>query len=436
MLEDKKIFKLTKVLNIISNSITSAFNGDIWVEAEISSISSPSSGHKYFDLIEHDSNNRIKAKIKANLWKNGVNKIFSKFKSSTNEDLKSGITVLLKIRPSFHNQYGLSFTIQDIEPNYTLGLMEKKLIEIRKRLTDEGIFDKNKLITPPFEYNKIAVISPSEAAGLKDFKIEMDILEKNNLISVDYFSSIFQGETANKSITKNLIEINNSNEKYDAIVIIRGGGSKIDLHYVNEYDIAQQICISKFPVIVGIGHEIDKSLLDEIANSSLGTPSKVAEFIFQKIINNTKKVEEFIKSINKVSTSILHKEEMKIFNVENKIKSNSLMVINDIEDVIRKIDNKINNKIIYLLNDIENKINKNKNNIFNLISNRFKDIENKVELYYITILSIGPKKTLDRGYSLTYNKNNKIISSIKDIKIDEELTIHLKDGKLKTKVIK
>jgi len=200
MVNDIEILKLSEVLTSISHTIKRTFRNPIWVETEISNISSPSSGHKYFDLVEYNGNGNIKANIKGNLWKNNVSKIFNKFENNTNEPLKKGIKVLLKLEPNFHTQYGLSFTILDIEPAFTLGIMEKKVLDIRNNLIKNKIYNLNKELVSPNDFFNIAVISPSEAAGLKDFTTEINLLERNNLIKVDYFTSLFQGKDSKTSI--------------------------------------------------------------------------------------------------------------------------------------------------------------------------------------------------------------------------------------------
>jgi len=201
-------------------------------------------------------------------------------------------------------------------------------------------------------------------------------------------------------------------KNYDAIVIIRGGGSKTDLHFVNEYEIAEIICKSKIPVIIGIGHEVDKTILDEVANISLGTPSKVANFIFSMIVNNTEKIEQNFQYILKISEKIIFNYELKINELLKNIKNKTI-------DSIFKYEKSIEQS----LNDIKFKS-----------KEKIRYMEENIKHLYSNIFSISPQKTIERGYSIIY-KEGKVINSVKDISKNEKIKVQLKDGQLNAKII-
>lgn len=275
---------LSQLLARITAAISHAFPASEWVRVEISSLTKRNE-HVYLDVVERDAGGTEVAKTRAVIWKGRTNKIGEKFFKATGVHLSDGMKVLVAVEPQYKAQYGLSLVITDIDPEYTLGDMEAKLRQIRKEIEALGIGDRNKNLVTPVDFFRVAVIAPDGAAGLEDFKMEADRLAVNSLCHFEYFHAIFQGERAEQSVLQAFVEAHQAHkaEAFDAIVVIRGGGAKSDLQWLNHSVLARAVCRSHVPVFVGIGHERDSTILDEYAHRSLGTPSKVIAHICNAI---------------------------------------------------------------------------------------------------------------------------------------------------------
>jgi exodeoxyribonuclease VII large subunit len=207
-----------------------------------------------------------------------VERVLGTFQKATGVRLAAGIKVLIRVKPDFSAQYGLTLHIDAIDPSYTLGDLEAKKRQIRERLKADGIFDRNRLLPAPWDYRALLVVSPPRAAGLGDFARDADRLQRHRLCEAVYAHSRFEGEGAPASI-REAIEAALSTwpgqALPDAIVIIRGGGAVNDLAWLNDYELARFVCLSPVPVLTGIGHERDSTVLDEVAHQRYDTPSKV-----------------------------------------------------------------------------------------------------------------------------------------------------------------
>ncbi|WP_431273266.1 exodeoxyribonuclease VII large subunit [Variovorax ureilyticus] len=222
------------------------------------------------------------------IWANTAAKILPEFERATGATIGAGIKLLVRAKPSFKAQYGFSLEIDAIDPAFTLGDLEARKKEIRARLQREGVFEQNKLVPPPWDFTSVLVVAPHEAAGLGDFRKESDRLALFGLCRFTYAHSRFQGEGAAREIitalTEGLDECAAADSMPDAIVIIRGGGAVNDLAWLNDYDLARVVCDQRLPVLTGIGHERDSTILDEVAFAKFDTPSKVIGAIEKLIV--------------------------------------------------------------------------------------------------------------------------------------------------------
>ena len=277
---------LSSLMMNVSQGIKKVVPGEYTVKAEISNITRSSTGHMYLDLVEYNDSKREIAKARGVIWARDRDKILKTFLEGTGAELSKGQAILFKSTIDFHPQYHLSLTIKDIDPSYTVGAIEVNKKRIMNALIDEGVDYNNKDLVTPKDFTRIAVLSPKDAAGLGDFKSELDVLNKYNICKVDYYTSLFQGELAKTGIVEQFIKIQDSKIKYDAVIFIRGGGSITDLNFLNEYEIAKALVETKIPVFTGIGHQKDINIPDMLANLSFDTPSKVALYIKSTILEN------------------------------------------------------------------------------------------------------------------------------------------------------
>lgn len=289
----KKGVTLSLLLAGVAQAVAQAFKSGVWTIVEVVE-ARPRNGHVYLELSERTPEGNVLASARAAIWANVANKILPEFERTTGASIASGIKLLVRAKPVFKPQFGFNLEIDAIDPEYTLGDLEARKREIRTRLQQEGIFHANKELPAPWDFNAVLVVAPKGAAGLGDFQAEANRLERFGICQFIYASSRFQGEGAAQEIRFALLDAlknwNNSvNPRPDAVAIIRGGGAVNDLAWLNDFELAKTICSLKIPVLTGIGHERDSTILDEVANIRFDTPSKVAAGIEQVI---KKRVEE------------------------------------------------------------------------------------------------------------------------------------------------
>lgn len=227
-----------------------------WVAAEISEISDRN--HVYITLIESDDSGSKIAELRVSIWASGKQKLLDRFSEGTGgEKLRKGLKVLLKLKPSLHALYGLTATVEGIDPAFTLGDAARKLQELRKRLVEEGAYDRQRLFPVPTDFTRLAVICPAAAAGLGDFQSHADPLQAARLCEFIYWNATFQGERTSGEVVAALRAVYSAHraQPFDAVIILRGGGAQSDLAWLNDYEIGNAISKMPLPVLVAIGHE-------------------------------------------------------------------------------------------------------------------------------------------------------------------------------------
>lgn len=275
---------LSQLLTGVARAVASAFAAGVWTFAEVLRVSAKD-GHVYLELSERSADGRVVAKAQAAIWSRTAEQIVPEFERSTGAILAAGIKLLVRARPVFKPQYGFSLEIDGIDPTYTLGDLEARKREIRERLKREGLYGQNKALPSPWDYARVLVVSPEAAAGLGDFAKEAARLERFGLCRFDYAHARFQGESAAAEICEALLRgVAQQGRALDAAIVIRGGGAVNDLAWLNDYDLARAICECPIPVLTGIGHERDNTVLDEVAQLRFDTPSKVIAGIEQHIV--------------------------------------------------------------------------------------------------------------------------------------------------------
>lgn len=269
---------LSGYLEEVAGAITRGVKRSQWVRAELSQVRRTAGGHLQLELTEHDRSGQLIARLTAFLWSQRAEPIVKKFEQTTGAPLATGLKVLLMLSLDHNPTYGLRALLEDIDPSYTLGDIAKNLEAIRKRLVEANIFHLNQALPKPTEFTHIIVLSPEDAAGLGDFREDANRLEAHQLCRFTYHTALFQGPDASRSLTVALEAITSGfdqDDLPDALCIIRGGGAVTDLYWLNDFAVAQILCRMPIPVLTGIGHERDNTLLDEIANQRFDTPSKV-----------------------------------------------------------------------------------------------------------------------------------------------------------------
>ena len=262
---------LTELCALIGETLDESLAGSFWVKAEISSLSERG-GHMYLDLIDGKT-----AKMRATCWAGTKEMLMAYFESETGQRLQPGLNVLVEAEIQYHPVYGLSLSIVGIDPSYTLGDIARQRQQTINQLQKDGLLDAQQLLPLPTLIRRIAVISSPNAAGYEDFKHQLD--NSGYHFETQLFGATMQGEQAPKSIIAALEEI----ADFDAVAIIRGGGATTDLSCFDNYELCAVCAQYEIPILSGIGHTRDISVLDLVAHQALKTPTAVAEWLIHRM---------------------------------------------------------------------------------------------------------------------------------------------------------
>lgn len=386
----KSLYELN---NYISRQIRSFLPSSIWVTAEISSVTRNASGHCYIELVEKsETNDNIIARQRATIWASKYVDIHRRFVEVAQSELKAGISILFCCDVQFHELYGMSLNIIDIDPIFTVGDIQRRKQEIIKRLTEEGLLKLNSLLPLPMAPKNIAVISSNTAAGYGDFVHQLFDNNYGFDYNVTLFRSVMQGDKTEDDLMVALSDIAARVADFDMVVIIRGGGSTTDLQAFDSEKIARQIAHFPLPVIVGIGHLRDNTILDMVAARSVKTPTATAEFIINLSVlalNNLASLE------NRFCTATRNRLQDEIISID----SISRNIISFTDRYLIKHEAVIS-EFQALLPRVAGSFFINANNKLNIL-------ETKVDL-------LNPINLLSKGYTLT-TQGEKIITSVKQI---------------------
>lgn len=300
----------------ISNCVSAHFSHPVWVAAEVVGLSENRTGHCYLELMEKNDAGVIVAKAKATIWASLYKQIKPYFLRETGMPLAVGMTVALLVEVVFHPSYGPSLNVKDINPSFTLGNRLLQRNQVINRLHNEGVFDRNKELALPLLTRKIAVVTAQTAAGYGDFMNELTQNPWGFRFEVTLFPALVQGELAEASMVKALHEVAKQAENFDAVVIIRGGGSVADLACFDGYELAYTVTEMLLPVIAGIGHDRDVSVLDMVAAISLKTPTAVAQFLVQKMAEVHQQVMGYQDRLTKSVQQLLQRQNQRLQTIE------------------------------------------------------------------------------------------------------------------------
>jgi exodeoxyribonuclease VII large subunit len=317
----KSSIRLSDIQQRIKQTLESALTGSYWITAEINELKTNTAGHCYIELIEKDADtNALTAKANAIIWAYSFRLLKPYFETSTGCALAAGIRVLVKAAVQYHPLYGLSLLISDIDPAYTVGELEMLRRKTIARLREDGVFDMNRETLFPLLPQRIAVISSEQAAGYQDFMNHLHHNEYNYAFRTQLFPSLVQGTTAAQSIIANLSLINEQREAFDVVVIIRGGGSAADLACFDEYELAAHVAQFPLPVLTGIGHEKDESVVDLVAHTALKTPTAVADFLIDCVAEQENRLLELEDSMKNIVRQQIQAEQSRLENIVNRQK--------------------------------------------------------------------------------------------------------------------
>lgn len=281
-MSSRKTITLSQLQRQVKQTLTEQFALPVWVSAEISELKVNYAGHCYLELIEKGEDDAIpKAQARATIWRNRYPHLSSYFEAETGQPLTAGIRILAQVLVSYHELYGFSLQINDIDPAFTLGEMERQKNATIRRLQEEGVWEMNRSVELPTVVQRLAIISSAKAAGFQDFTNELK--KSRYAFHTTLFEAVMQGQSAEESIIDALGRVADRMEQFDAVVIVRGGGSQSDLSCFNAYRLSNHVAQFPLPVLTGIGHDKDQSVVDMVAASPHKTPTAVAAWLVERM---------------------------------------------------------------------------------------------------------------------------------------------------------
>lgn len=403
---------LYELNNLVRGVIADTFSQRFWIRAEMSDVRCNQNGHCYLEFIEKDSNNKtIIAKARGSIWSNVFRMLKAYFESETGQAFASGLKVLVQVSVEFHELYGYSLNVHDIDPSYTLGDQAKNRTLIIKQLEEEGVLDLNKELPLAKIANRIAVISSPTAAGYEDFCNQLTNNKDGFIFYNKLFPAIMQGDRTEQSIIAALDRIYENIDKFDAVVIIRGGGATSDLSSFDSYLLAANCAQFPLPIITGIGHQRDDTVLDIVAHTRAKTPTAVAEFLIKHIYESASELIDIQDSIIFETNKKLI-EEATILNTL--VTKYSYIIKDRTKDQLNKLDiisEKIKNAAIRVLQDQKH-----------ILESKEQYIEHN-----------SPENILKKGYTLTLS-GKKIIKSKAGVKKGDNIVTRFADGEVESLV--
>jgi exodeoxyribonuclease VII large subunit len=426
------VFTLSELNTAIKATLELAFPESVWVVAEISEIRCNSKGHCYLELVEREEEETI-AQIKANIWAYTFRNLASKFEKTTGETLKQGMKVLLQVNVTFHEIYGLSLNVKDIDPTYSLGAMARKKREVIERLTKEGLINLNKQIPLPLVPQRIAVISSATAAGYGDFIDHIDDNPYGYKIFYKLYQSLMQGQEAEASIIAALKQIRGHIKLHDAVVIIRGGGSQIDLSCFDTYSLAVEVAKFPLPVITGIGHERDDTVVDMVVHTKLKTPTAVAEFLILGMSSFEERLSDAQSTLVIRAKELLREENHRLQYLMQQFRH---IVRDRFNGEINRIETALHRLIHGTTQIIDGNNNKLKLDVNRLVGGLkivFQEHKNKIKHFEQAIRLLDPINVLQRGYSITYLRE-KAIKDSSELQAGDIIRTKVYKGSVNSKV--
>ncbi len=401
-------FSLLELNALVKRSLEQCLPDEYWVQAELSDVRSNTTGHCYLELIQKDprSNNLI-AKARGNIWNNVYRLLKPYFEETTGQLFTSGIKVLIKVTVQFHELYGYSLTIQDIDPTYTLGDMARRRREILLQLAQEGVLTLNKELELPELPQRIAVISSATAAGYGDFCHQLQNNPYRFFFYTELFPALMQGSQVEESVLAALDRINARIADFDMVVIIRGGGATSDLSGFDTYLLAASCAQFPLPIITGIGHERDETVLDSVAHTRVKTPTAAAELLINLMHETAVRLAGLATQLEQRTLARLEFERRKLSTSQSRISSSVGLCLSDARYALLTVGKELRRASITLLSHQKHRL----------------------ELLQQRVSDASPDKLLSRGYSITL-KEGKVVTDSSQLRAGDELTTRLYKGEI------
>lgn len=393
---------------LVRRSIEHCLPEEFWVQAELSDVRTNSTGHCYLEFVQKDPrSNSLIAKARGTIWANIFRLLKPYFEEATGQAFTSGIKVLVQVTVSFHELYGYSLTVQDIDPTYTLGDMARRRREILKQLEEEGVLTLNKELEMPRLPQRVAVISSPTAAGYGDFCHQLQHNPRGFYFRTELFPALMQGDRVEESVLSAFDRVNARLEEFDVVVIIRGGGATSDLSGFDTYLLAAACAQFPLPVITGIGHERDDTVLDSVAHTRVKTPTAAAEFLIACMDDAADALEMLAARLHQGVQSRLQQEQQKLSAYKNRIPAAAYRRLADAKLALLTV----------------------RKDVAQAVTSSLARERHRLELLQQRLADASPEKQLARGYSIML-KDGKVVKQAAELQAGDEIVTRLHNGEV------
>jgi exodeoxyribonuclease VII large subunit len=406
-----KTYSLHELNEFLRRVVALNFNESIWVTAEIGQINE-SRTHRFLSLLEKEGEDVI-AELSAVIWASDFRRIKRILGGNTEGILSDGAEVRLRGRLDFHERYGLKFVIEDVDPTFTLGKMELERQELITRLEAEGLLRLNARHPLPSVLQRLAVISSETAAGWEDFRSHIEENEYGYDFDISFFAAAMQGIFVEKEVIRQLRAIEARKDDFDAVIIIRGGGAKLDLAAFDSGALCRAIADFPLPVLTGIGHEIDSTVADMVAHTSLKTPTAVADFLLSHNATFESRVLDLGNSLRFYAQNRLNTEGGYLTRAESILTFPTQFLLKNEHQKLGELSRRLAAAPSQIL--------------------RYEDMKIDNALKIMDLMSV--EATLKRGFSITRRADGSVLTTVKDVKMGELLEIELGDGHVKSTIV-
>ncbi|MBS5409702.1 MAG: exodeoxyribonuclease VII large subunit [Bacteroides thetaiotaomicron] len=397
---------------LVRRSLEQCLPDEYWIQAELSDVRSNTTGHCYLEFVQKDPrSNNLVAKARGMIWSNIYRLLKPYFEETTGQLFTSGIKVLVKVTVQFHELYGYSLTVLDIDPAYTLGDMARRRREILMQLEEEGVLTLNKELEMPILPQRIAVISSATAAGYGDFCHQLQHNPGGFFFYTELFPALMQGNQVEESVLAALDRINDRVNEFDVVVIIRGGGATSDLSGFDTYLLAAACAQFPLPVITGIGHERDDTVLDSVAHTRVKTPTAAAELLIHRITESADHLEELSARLQQGAYALLEQEGRRLEMIQTRIPNLVHRKLTDARFALLAAGKDLAQATQTLLSRHRHRL----------------------ELLQQRVADASPGKLLSRGYSITL-KDGKAVTDAASLNPGDQLVTRLAKGSFTSEV--
>ncbi|MCQ2084133.1 MAG: exodeoxyribonuclease VII large subunit [Bacteroidaceae bacterium] len=427
---------LLELNRLIAGNLSRCMPGTYWVQAEISSMnSSGAGGHCYLELVQKDtSGRRFLAKVKANIWAGIWSRLKVRFEQSTGQRLQVGMKVLLQAEVQYHEVYGLSLVVYDIDPTYTMGDMARRRREILAQLEAEGVIGLNRELPMPMVPQRIAIVSSATAAGYGDFCNQLTGNPYGFQFTLQLFPALMQGDGTEASVIQSLNVIARQCDRWDVVVIIRGGGSVSELSCFDSYMMAMNIANFPLPVITGIGHERDDTVCDVVAHTKVKTPTAAAELLLARVLESAQVMETLARRMAQALDSRMNMEKMRLQSLAQTIPSLFLLLKEKQEKKLDQLWGRMTAGIRVQLQQQEFCLQRIQTGMGQSVERYFTDQRHRLDLMEQKLQAANPERILARGYSVTM-KDGRAVTGTSSLKKGDMLTTRLADGTIESVII-